>query len=191
VVREGRSFSDRAARGAVGGWAVAVALAGCPLGPAPAIADDPPEVHLVPGVVVTHARDHDPGPGGPPGDDTPRPVASRPTATVPAAAPDDGLAVRALRAPARVSVAAARRDGVAASFVPRPGSLVAEVRLVELRGGARRQVARRVVAAEAGRRVAAQLRAAGLQPGRYEVVVRAGATRRTLGAPVGAAVRIG
>jgi len=174
VVREGRRFSDRAAWRAVGGWAVAVAIAGGALGAAPG-----------------HRRRSAPGAPRPGRGDHACPVASRPTATVPAAAPDDGLAVRALRAPARLSVAAARQDGVAASFVARPGSLVAEVRLVELRGGARRQVARRVVAAEAGRRAAAQLRGAGLRPGRYEVVVRAGASLRTLGAPVGAAVRIG
>jgi hypothetical protein len=43
-----------------------------------------------------------------------------------------------------------------------------------------------------GRRAALHLRApAGLRPGRYQVVVRAGASVRTLGAPVSALLRIG
>jgi hypothetical protein len=198
VTRQGSTFSERTARRAIGGWAVAAAIAGCALGAAPVGAtDDPPEVHVVPGVeVAAPADDGHPGPGGgrpeapDDDDDRPRPVAPRPTAgTTPAGA--DVLAVRALRVPASVSAASARRDGVTVSFVPRPGSLVAEVRLVRVVGAARRPVARRVVAARAGRRVAVRLRSPALRPGRYEVVVRAGASLRTLGAPVAAGVRVG
>jgi hypothetical protein len=202
VKLQGRTSLDRAARRTVGGWAIAVAIAGCALSAAPAGATDgPPEVHLVPGVVIAAPPglgDGNPGPGGPPpgahddDDDDARPVASRPTASAPAGPADDGLAVRALHVPARLAVAGAREDGVAVSFVPRPGCLEAEVRLVALRGGARRAVARRVVAVHGGRRAALHLRApAGLRPGRYQVVVRAGASVRTLGAPVSALLRIG
>jgi hypothetical protein len=197
VTRQDRTFSDRAARRALAGGALAAALAGCALAGAPAGAtDDPPKVHLLPGVVVGPAGggDEHPGPGGrPPGapdDDDRRPVAPRPTAGVPGPDGADALAVHSLRVPAAVSAAAARRDGVAASFVPRAGSLVAEVRLVSLRGGARRPVVRRLVGVRAGRRAAVRLRVAGLRPGRYEVVVRAGASVRTLGAAVAAGVRV-
>jgi hypothetical protein len=198
VTRQGSTFSDRTARRAIGGWAVAAAIAGSALGAAPVGAtDDPPEVHLVPGVeVAAPGDDGHPGPGGgrpeapDDDDDRPRPVAPRPTAgTTPAGV--DVLAVRALRVPASVSAASARRDGVTVSFVPRPGSLVAEVRLVRVVGAARRPVARRVVAARAGPRVAVRLRSPALRAGRYEVVVRAGANPRTLGAPVAAGVRVG
>ena len=197
--QQGRRFSDRAARRAVGGWAVAAAIAGCALAAAPAGAtDDPPAVHLVPGVVVTAPsgdRDGNPGPGGaPPGapdDDDMRPVASRPTASAPVGGADDALAVRRLHVPARIPASGARRDGVAVSFVPRPGSLEAEVRLVALRGATRRPVTRRLVAVHGGRRAVLHLRPGVLRAGRYEVVVRAGASVRTLGAPVAAPVRVG
>jgi len=106
VTRQDRTFSDRAARRALGGWALAAVLAGCALAAAPAGAtDDPPAVHLVPGLVVGPAGggDDHPGPGGsPPGrpdkddDDAPRPVAPRPTAGVPVPGAADALAVRSL-----------------------------------------------------------------------------------------------
>jgi len=92
--------------------------------------------------------------------------------------------------PAAVAAVAARRDGVVVSFVPRPGSLVAEVRLVSLRGGRRSSVAPRLVEVRAGRRAAVRLRLPRLRAGRYEVVVRAGASLRTLGPPVAVGVRV-
>jgi hypothetical protein len=152
----------------------------------------------VPGLEVAApggAADDHPGPGhgspdGPDDDDQPRPVAPRPTAG-PAPAGADVLAVHSLRVPASVSATAARRDGVTVSFVPRPGSLVADVRLVRVPGARRRPVARRVVRVRAGRRAVVHLRAAGLRAGRYEIVVRAGASVRTLGAPVSAPLRLG
>jgi hypothetical protein len=186
-------------RRAVGGWAVAAAIAGCAPAAAPAAeTDDPHTVHPVPGVVVApaDAGRHNPGPGGsPPGapdDAATRPVAPRPTASAPPGPPPaDALAVRSLRVRARLPVSAARRDGLAVSFVPRPGCLLAEVRLRAVRAGAGRAVARRVVAVRAGRRVTVRLRVVGLRAGGYEVAVRAGAGRGTLGAPAVAEVRLG
>jgi hypothetical protein len=131
-----------------------------------------------------------PGPGGPSGDapddeaanddDVPRPVATRPPGVpAPPSAAATMLAVRGLRVPAHVALVTAREEGIEASFVPRPGSLVAVVRLV----------ARRLVAVRAGRRAVAHVRADGLRRGAYEVSVRAGAGRATLGPPVVARVR--
>jgi hypothetical protein len=142
-----------------------------------------------------------PGPGGPShdapkaaddeaadDDGVPRPVATRPPG-VPAA-PAAGaatLAVRALRVRAHVALAAARAEGIEASFVPRPGSLVAELGL----SACGRLVARRLVAVRAGRRAVAHVRADGLRRGAYLVSVRAGAGRATLGPAVVARVRVG
>ena len=144
-----------------------------------------------------------PGPGGPShdapdrdapddeaadDDEVPRPVATRPPG-VPAApgAAAATLAVRGLRVPAHVALATALAEGIEASFVPRAGSLVAEVRLSA--GG--RLVARRLVGVRAGRRSVAHVRADGLRRGAYKVSVRAGAGRATLGPAVVARVRVG
>jgi hypothetical protein len=179
VSQEGTRFSDRAARWAVGGWAVAAAIAGCALAAAPA------RPTTTCGPRWRRARPRAPGPGR-------RETGwrSAPTASARTRPAGDGLAVRSLRVRPPPAAAAARHDGVAVSFVPRPGSRVAEVRLLSLRDGVRRPVARRVVAVRAGRRLVLQLPAPGLRAGRYEVAVRAGASLRTLGAPVVAGLRV-
>jgi hypothetical protein len=174
-----------------------------------AVALDPGPGGLPPGTAPPHRAPHpgapphgDPPRGNPPHDPRPhddapptapdhepRPVAPRPTAGVPGAAPSGAdLAVRDLRVRATVPLAAARAAGVSASFVPRPGSLVAVVSVYS-RGG-RRLLARRVVPARGGRRVTVRLRSAGLRRGVYEIAVRAGAGRATLGPAVSARVRI-
>ena len=127
-----------------------------------------------------------PGPGGD-GNDAPRPVATRPAGQPAPQGSASALAVRGLRVPERVAATTARRDGIAVSFVPRPGSLVADVRL----GAGRRLVMVRLVPVRSGRRAAVRLRAEGLQRGAYAVAVRAGAGRATLGPAVVARVVVG
>jgi hypothetical protein len=87
--------------------------------------------------------------------------------------------------PQRVALSTARGDGIAVSFVPRPGSLVADVRLL----AGRRLVVQRLVPARAGRRAVVRLRAA--DAGAYAVSVRAGAGRATLGPAVVARIVVG
>jgi hypothetical protein len=121
----------------------------------------------------------------------PRPVATRPAGRPAPPGAADALAVRGLRVPERVALRTAREEGIAASFVPRPGSLVADVRLFERSRAGRRLVGRRVVAVHGGRRTRVHLRAAELRPGAYEVAVRAGAGRATLGSAAIARIRVG
>jgi hypothetical protein len=99
------------------------------------------------------------------------------------------LAVRGLRVPPRVTLRSARGKGIAASFVPRPGSLVAEVRVSARTGAGRRAVGRRLVAVRGGRRATVHLRVG--RPGAYHVAVQAGAGRATLGPAVVARVVVG
>jgi hypothetical protein len=125
------------------------------------------------------------GPGG--GEDAPRPVATRPAGRPAPPESAQALAVRGLRVPKRVALATATREGIAVSFVPRPGSLVADVRLV----AGNRLVVRRLAPVRAGRRATVRLRAAGVRPGAYAVAVRAGAGPATLGPAVVARVVVG
>jgi len=123
--------------------------------------------------------------------DSPRPVATRPAGRPAPPGAANALAVRGLRAPGHLALATAREDGIAASFVPRPGSLVADVRLYARSSAGRRLVARRLAAVRAGRRTTVHVRAEDLRPGAYEVSVRAGAGRATLGPAVAARVAVG
>jgi hypothetical protein len=193
-----RASTDRIRRRAAGLRALAPAAVVCVLAWAPAVG-----AHAGAFAAVLDGGGT-PGPGGPPGDapdrdapddepaddddDVPRPVAMRPPGLpAPPSAAAATLAVRGLRVPAHVMLATARATGIEASFVPRPGSLVAEVRL----SGGGRLVGRRLVAVRAGRRAVAHVRADELRRGAYEVSVRAGAGRATLGPPVVARVRVG
>jgi hypothetical protein len=136
----------------------------------------------------------DPAPGAPPAPDAPpdgpRPVATRPGAGGGASGADAALAVRGLAVRDLVPLAAARADGIAVTFVPRPGSIVAEARLYARRSGGRRLVVSFLVPARSGRRTTVRLRARSVRRGAYEVSVRAGAGHRTLGPAVTARVRI-
>jgi len=123
-------------------------------------------------------------------DQDPRPVTARPGARVPRRAPAAALAVRELAVRSEVPVGLARADGIAIAFVPRPGSLVADVRLYAREGGGRQLVESRLVPAHGGRRTTVRLRVRAARRGAYEVTVRAGAGRRTLGPAVVARVRI-
>jgi hypothetical protein len=194
-----RASTDRVRRRAAGVRAVALAAAAvvCALVCAPAVGAHAGAAVAVldgggtpgPGGPSADAPDHDAAnDDGPDDDDLPRPVATRPPgAPAPPGAVAATLAVRGLRVPAHVALATARAEGIGASFVPRPGALVAEVRLSA--GG--RLVARRVVAVRAGRRETAHVRAHALRRGAYELSVRAGAGRATFGPPVVARVRVG
>jgi hypothetical protein len=170
--------------------------------PAAATGVDPGPGGLPPGTAPPHhphpgpghpgPPPHDAPPAGAPADDDPRPVAPRPTAGAPGSAPDAAaLAVRDLRARATVPLAAARAGGLTASFVRRPGSLVAEVRLYARAGArGRRLVVSWIVPARGGRRVTVRVRFSAPRRGIYEIVVRAGAGRATLGPAVSARVRV-
>jgi hypothetical protein len=201
-----RASTDRVRRRAAGVRAAVLALAAvvCVLACAPAVGAHAGAAAAVldgggapgpgrgPGADVpdADAPDRDaPDEDDPDDDDLPRPIATRPPGvTAPPGAAAAMLAVRGLRVPAHVALATARAEGIGASFVPRPGSLVAEVRLS---AGGGRLVARRLVAVRAGRRAIAHVRAIGLRRGAYEVSVRAGAVRATLGPAVVARVRVG
>ncbi len=91
---------------------------------------------------------------------------------------------------ARVSLTAERPARLTVTFVPRPGSLVAQVRLYARDGSARRLVLSRMVRVRSGHRATVRLRVTGMTPGAYEVSVRAGAARATLGPAVVAKLQI-
>ncbi|MEA2321580.1 MAG: hypothetical protein QOD81_1430 [Solirubrobacteraceae bacterium] len=151
------------------------------------------------------------GPGGPQGSTAPTPASPAPLAVAGAgpAGPSASLPVVAaalagpappalrilgVRLSASVSLAAVRRRGIAMSFAAPSGSVVAQARLYERRGAARRLVATRTVAVRAGRRgtvrfADARLRRR-LRSGRYELTIRTGATLASLGPAVTRRVRI-
>ena len=106
-------------------------------------------------------------------------------------ASDASLAIRRLDVTARVSLTAERPARLTVTFVPRPGSLVAQVRLYARDGSARRLVLSRMVRVRSGHRATVRLRVTGMTPGAYEVSVRAGAARATLGPAVVAKLQIG
>ncbi len=138
----------------------------------------------------------DPAPGAPapeadgPEADAPRPVAQRPTAGGADPAGAASLAIRRLDVTARVSLTAERPARLTVTFVPRPGSLVAQVRLSARNGSARRLVLSRMVRVRSGHRATVRLRVTGMTAGAYEVSVRAGAARATLGPAVVAKLQI-
>jgi hypothetical protein len=202
------SIGGRAHRRAAPARTTALVLtaAACALAAAPALGARSP-LHPVVAAAAPAALDGTgtPRPGGEPApgarhepeapdadadaDGAPRPVARRPTAGGPAAG--GALAVRDVRVPARVALDTARGAGIAVSFVPRPGSLVAEVRLYRRDGDSgRRLVARRLIAVRGGRRTTAHVGAAAVRRGAYELSMRAGAQRATLAPEVVARILI-
>jgi hypothetical protein len=121
----------------------------------------------------------------------PRPVAPRPTAGGTGAAGDASLAVRRLSVRAQVDLTPDRTARLTVAFVPPAGCLVAEVRLYRRTGSRpRTMLVRRSLAVKSGRRAAVRLEVTGLRTGRYEVSVRAGAGRATLGPAVVARLRV-
>jgi hypothetical protein len=212
VNRSGRRVSDRVARRRAGGWAlalaaVAAALVAGPAGAAPsAFRGDqavPPPGMPSPGPDPGRPTPHPdrptatvpaagaPAPAAPKPAAAPRPVTPRPTAGGTGAANDTSLAVRRLTVRARVGLSAARPAQLTVSFVPRPGSLVAQVRLFARdASGGRRLMLSRMVAVRSGRRATVRLRVAGMRPGAYDVAVRAGAGRATLGPAIVARLQI-
>ena len=89
-----------------------------------------------------------------------------------------------------MSLTAERPARLTVTFVPRPGSLVAQVRLYARNGSVRRLVLSRMVRVRSGHRATVRLRVTGMTPGAYEVSVRAGAARATLGPAVVAKLQI-
>ena len=89
-----------------------------------------------------------------------------------------------------MSLTAERTARLTVTFVPRPGCLVAQVRLYARNGSARRLLLSRMVRARSGHRATVRLRVTGMTPGAYEVSVRAGAARATLGPAVVAKLTI-
>ena len=156
-------------------------------GPAPDLPAPHPDAPPVTTIPTTGA----PAPAAPEPADAPRPVAQRPTAGGGSPANDASLAIRRLNVTARVSLTAERPARLTVTFVPRPGSLVAQVRLSVRNGAARRLVLSRTVRVRSGHRATVRLRVTGMTPGAYEVSVRAGAARATLGPAVVAKLDIG
>jgi len=210
VIRSIRQPEDRVARRGVRACALALAVAACaaavpagaagaatgayppgPGAPAPgAPTPDPPAPHPDAPPVTTIPTETAPAPAAPQPADAPRPVAQRPTAGGGTPANDASLAIRRLDVTARVSLTAERPARLTVTFVPRPGSLVAQVRLYARDGSARRLVLSRTVRVRSGHRATVRLRVTGMTPGAYEVSVRAGAARATLGPAVAAKLDI-
>jgi len=184
----------------VAAWAVAASPAGAatgayPPGPGVPAPGAPAPVPPVPPVVPPVTKPPAPGapapaPPAPEPADAPRPVAHRPTAGGADPAGDASLAIRRLDVTARVSLTAERAARLTVTFVPRPGCLVAQVRLYARNGSARRLLLSRMVRARSGQRATVRLRVTGMTPGAYEVSVRAGAARATLGPAVVAKLTI-
>jgi len=212
VIRSIRQPEDRVARRGVRACALALAVAACaaavpagaagaatgayppgPGAPGPgAPTPDPPAPHpdAPPVTTIPTETAPAPAPAAPQPADAPRPVAQRPTAGGGTPANDASLAIRRLDVTARVSLTAERPARLTVTFVPRPGSLVAQVRLYARDGSARRLVLSRTVRVRSGHRATVRLRVTGMTPGAYEVSVRAGAARATLGPAVAAKLDI-
>jgi len=192
----------RVARRAARGWAVALVVAaaagaapaatlattpGVPSAPVPPAPTPDPPMARPPVPVTTPTTPTPPTPAK-----APRPVAPRPTAGGTGAADDASLAVRRLSVRAQIQLTPDRAARFTVTFVPPAGSLVAEVRLYRRTGSRPRAlIVRRSVAVRSGRRATVHLEVAGLRSGRYEVSVRAGAGRATLGPAVVAKLRVG
>ena len=166
------------------------ATAAYPPGPGVPAPGAPAPVPPVPPVVPPVTTPPAPAPPAPGPADAPRPVAQRPTAGGADPAGDASLAIRRLDVTARVSLTAERAARLTVRFVPRPGCLVAQVRLYARNGSARRLLLSRMVRARSGHRATVRLRVTGMTPGAYEVSVRAGAARATLGPAVVAKLTI-
>jgi hypothetical protein len=199
VIRSIRQPEDRVARRGVRACALALAVAACaaaavpagaatgadPPGPGAPTPDLPaPHPDAPPVTTIPTTGAPAPAPAAPESTDAPRPVAQRPTAGGGSPANDASLAIRRLNVTARVSLTAERPARLTVTFVPRPGSLVAQVRLSVRNGAARRLVLSRTVRVRSGHRATVRLRVTGMTPGAYEVSVRAGAARATLGPAV-------
>jgi hypothetical protein len=212
VTRSETEAVNRVARRGGRARALAVAVAACGLVAAPAGAatvayppppgvppatgpvpppGDPPAPHPDTPPPVTLPEPVPPAPAVPQPAE-PRPVARRPTAGGGGdAAGDAALAVRRLSVSARVTLTPDRPARLAVTFVPRPGSLVARIQVSARSVSARRVLRARFVAVRSGRRATVRLRLHGMEPGVYDVSVRAGAARTTLGPAVVAKLRIG
>jgi hypothetical protein len=208
VDHSSRRPKDRAARRGARGWALALvmtaAMAGAvpagagampPSGPwaptPPTPAPDPPAPRPPTPVTPIPTPTPSPAPTTPAPAQTPRPVAPRPTAGGTGAASDASLAVRRLSVRAQVDLTPDHPARFTVAFVPPAGCLVAEVRLYRRTASRPRALlVRRSVAVRSGRRATVHLEATGLRAGRYEVSVRAGAGRATLGPAVVARLRV-
>jgi hypothetical protein len=208
VTRSVRPPEDRVKRRGIRAWALAAAVAACaaaavpagaatvdyppgPDAPAPTVPDDPaPHPDAPPLTTVPAAGAPLPAPAAAETADAPRPVAERPTAGGGGAANDASLAIRRLTVTASVELTEERPARLTVMFVPRPGSLVAQVRVSARHSVARRLVISRLVRVRSGHRATVRLRVMGMEPRTYEVSVRAGATRATLGPAVVARLRI-
>src|SRR5262245_29902987 len=188
VTRSVRQPEDRVQRRGIRAWALAVVVCACaaaavpagaaPVGyppgpgaPAPTMPDDPAPYPDAPPVTTVPAAGA-PAPAAPAAPqpaDAPRPVATRPTAGGGDAADDASLAIRRLTVTASVELTAERPARLTVMFVPRPGSLVAQVRLSARRGTARRLVVSKLVRVRSGHRATVRLRVTGMEPGTYEV----------------------
>jgi hypothetical protein len=121
---------------------------------------------------------HSTGPGSRPGSQGPGKTTAAPR-------------VSSVRVPSRVSVAAARRGGLRASFVVPDGARVIGVQLLL---GKRTVYRTTVTAGKAGARQTVRLRGAGLRRalrrGRYTLALSAGPSRNQLGTPVRKTIRV-
>lgn len=213
MTRSIRQPEDRVARRGVRACALALAVAACAVAAVPAGAaagatgayppgpgapvpgaptPDPPAPHpdAPPVSTIPTTGAPAPAPAASQPADAPRPVAQRPTAGGGRPANDASLAIRRLDVTARVSLTAERPARLTVTFVPRPGSLVAQVRLYARNGSVRRLVLSRMVRVRSRHRATVRLRVTGMTPGAYEVSVRAGAARATLGPAVVAKLQI-
>ena len=197
--------NDRVARRGAHGWALALLVAVVAAGAVPAGAGamtpggpgaptpprptpDPPAPRPP---TPTMPIPTPPAPTTPAPAHAPRPVAPRPTAGGTGAAGDASLAVRRLSVRAQLDLTPDRPARFTVAFVPPAGCLVAEVRLYRRTGSRpRTMLVRRSVAVKSGRKATVHLEVRGLRAGRYEVSVRAGAGRATLGPAVVARLRV-
>ena len=127
-----------------------------------------------------------PAPTGPAGAGTAGPAAAALVPAGPAAVlAVPARAVAGVRISGRLRLSAARRLGISVSFLAPRGARVAEVRLIERRGGVRRRLATRQLPVRGGERTVVRLRDGSvrrrLAAGRYEVEIRSGPSPAKLG----------
>jgi hypothetical protein len=199
--------NDRVARRGARGWALALLVAvvaagavpagagamtpGGPAAPTPPRPTPDPPAPRPPAPTTPIPTPTSPTPTTPAPAQAPRPVAPRPTAGGTGAAGDASLAVRRLSVRAQVDLTPDRPARFTVAFVPPAGCLVAEVRLYRRAGSRpRTMLVRRSVAVKSGRKATVHLEVTGLRAGRYELSVRAGAGRATLGPAVVARLRV-
>ena len=109
-----------------------------------------------------------------------------PSAQRPSAAPLTPLRAARLVTRSRVSLRAARRNGIRATFAVPAGARIARVEL--RRGG--RTVVSRTIKVRGGTRQSIRLSGARLRKGSYRLVVRVGSARNSLGPATVTLVRI-